>query len=213
MAGSAAVAAPPEAPLAGPAAMDEITGLRPLGQIKDSFIVASGDEALWIVDQHVAHERILFEKTLRRRAAGRSEAQRLLTPHVLQLAPAQQAALETIRAELEANGFEIEPFGPRTVAVKAAPAGISATEVEQMLRELLDGLDTSHCSPLDDARSRVAASIACHAAIKINTPLDGGKMQWLLDELARTEAPMSCPHGRPVMLKYPLREILKAFHR
>jgi len=97
--------------------------------------------------------------------------------------------------------------------VKAAPAGISAAEIDQMLRELLDGTEETHCTSLDDARSRVAATIACHAAIKVNMPLDHRKMQWLLDELARTELPMSFPHGRPVLLKYSMREILKAFHR
>jgi len=197
----------------GPAGGPDLAGLRPLGQLRESFIVAAGDDALWIIDQHVAHERILFEKTLRQRSAGCVEGQHLLMPLVIQLAPAQQAALDDIRGELEANGFEIEPFGRRTIAVKSAPAGIAAAEIEKMLHELLDGIDATHVSPLADARSRVAASIACHAAIKVNMPLDAAKMQWLLDELARTEAPMSCPHGRPVVLKYELREILKAFHR
>ena len=192
---------------------DELAGLRPLGQLQQSFIVAASDDGLWIVDQHVAHERVLFEKTVRDRSAGRRQVQQLLMPLVLQLTPAQQATLEQLGKELEANGFEIEPFGPRTVAVKGAPAGIAAQELDKMLRDLLDGLEASHVSPLEDARGRVAASIACHAAIKINTPLDQAKMQWLLDALARTEAPMSCPHGRPVVLKYSLREILKAFHR
>ncbi len=195
------------------AILNELAGLRPLGQIKESFIVAASEDALWIIDQHVAHERVLFEKTLRDRAAGRAQGQQLLMPLVIQLTPQQQAALEEIRAELEANGFAIEPFGRRTVAVKSAPAGIPAQEIEKMLHELLDGLESTHSRPLDDARRRVAASIACHAAIKVNMPLDPKKMQWLLDELARTEAPMSCPHGRPVLLKYSLKEILRAFHR
>jgi len=219
--GSAASQPAPEAreetampvPSALPPGAEELAALRPLGQLKESFIVAATEDALWIIDQHVAHERVLFEKTLRQRAAGRSQGQRLLMPQVIQLTPAQQATLEEIRAELEANSFEIEPFGQRTIAVKTAPAGIRAEDIEKMLRDLLDGLDTAHVATLDNARGRVAASIACHAAIKINTPLDAKKMQWLIDELARTEAPMSCPHGRPVVLKYSLREILKAFHR
>ena len=211
----AAHTAPAEAPAAEPSstATDELVGLRPLGQLQQSFIVAASEEGLWIIDQHVAHERVLFEKTLRDRAAGRQQVQRLLMPLVIQLTPAQQATLEQMHPELEANGFEIDPFGQRTVAVKAAPAGLPPQELDQMLRDLLDGLETAHVSTLEDARSRVAASIACHAAIKINTPLDQTKVQWLLDELARTEAPMSCPHGRPVVLKYSMREILKAFHR
>ena len=191
-----------------------LTTLRPLGQIRHSFILAVNDEGLWIIDQHVAHERVLFEKVLRQRASLAVESQRLLMPLIVELTPAQQAIFAEICDELRANGFEVEPFGARTIAVKTAPAGLDAAQVEPMLQELLDQLQREEQSlNLEIARRRIAASIACHAAIKVNTPLEQNKMEWLLRELARTECPMSCPHGRPVVLRYSLQEIQKAFKR
>ena len=112
------------------------------------------------------------------------------------------------------NGFELEPFGSRTVAVKTAPAGVDASEIERMLVELLDHWEREEqATNLEKARGRIAASIACHAAIKVNTPLTPDKMEWLLRELAKTECPMTCPHGRPVVLRYSLRDIQRAFKR
>jgi len=191
-----------------------LADLRPLGQIHESFIVAAGRDGLWIIDQHVAHERILFEKILKQRAAGRVEAQRLLTPLVLQLTLAQQADYDRIAGELEAIGFETEPFGQRTIAVKAAPAGVGAAEVEKVIFEILEIAERElRRASLDDLRRSIAASIACQAAIKVNMRLDQGKMEWLLKSLAATECPMSCPHGRPIALRYSLRDILRGFHR
>jgi DNA mismatch repair protein MutL len=188
--------------------------LRPLGQIKDSFIVAAGPDGLWIIDQHVAHERILFERVLRQRNRGEIESQRLLIPIILNLKPDQEIVFAQIEQEFRANGFDIEPFGRRTIAVKACPAGLSPREVEALVQEILDTPEKELRElSLGDLHRRVAATIACHAAIKVNTTLDADKMQWLLAELAKTECPMSCPHGRPIALKYSLREILKAFHR
>ena len=188
--------------------------LTPLGQLRDSFILAVNDEGLWIIDQHVAHERVLFERVLRQRAAERVERQQLLMPLIVELTPSRQAIFSEISDELRRNGFEVEPFGSRTIAVKASPAGVDASDVERMLHELLDEVDReSQAINLERVRTRIAASIACHAAIKVNTPLDTNKMEWLLKELARTECPMSCPHGRPVLLRYSLRDIQKAFKR
>jgi DNA mismatch repair protein MutL len=195
----------------GPAA---IASLKPLGQVRDSFILAVAEDGLWIVDQHVAHERVLFERVLRQRAAERVEGQRLLMPLIVELTPAQQAVFHEIADELRANGFEVEPFGSRTLAVKTAPAGVDASDIERLLNELLEGWEREEQAVnLEKLRTRIAASIACHAAIKVNTPLDAKKMEWLLSELARTECPFSCPHGRPVLLRYSLEEIQKAFKR
>ncbi|HYA24995.1 MAG TPA: DNA mismatch repair endonuclease MutL [Terriglobales bacterium] len=188
--------------------------LRPLGQIRESFILAVNHEGLWIIDQHVAHERVLFERILKQRAAQKVESQRLLMPLVLELTPAQQAVFAEISEELNHNGFEAEPFGTRSVAVKVAPAGVDATQVEHMLHELLDQLAREEQAVnLEKVRSRIVASIACHAAIKVNMPLEQNKMEWLLAELAKTECPMSCPHGRPVVLRYSMKDIQKAFKR
>ncbi|PWU01970.1 MAG: DNA mismatch repair protein MutL [Terriglobia bacterium] len=191
-----------------------LSELRPLGQIHESFIIAAGRDGLWIIDQHVAHERILFEQVLKQRAAGRVEMQRLLMPLILQLTPEQQIDYARIAEELHASGFDTEPFGNRTIAVKAAPAAVSPADLEKILFEILEITETElRGASLDDFRRGICASIACRAAIKINTRLDHTKMEWLLRALAATDCPMSCPHGRPIALHYPTREILKAFHR
>jgi DNA mismatch repair protein MutL len=205
------VADEPEAPSdLGPS----LVSLKPLGQIRESFILAVNHEGLWIVDQHVAHERILFEKILKQRAVQKVEGQRLLMPLVLELTPAQQTVFAAICEELNQNGFEAEPFGTRSFAVKVAPAGVDATQVEHMLHELLDQFaQEDQALNMEKVRARVAASIACHAAIKVNMALEQNKMEWLLAELARTECPMTCPHGRPVVLRYSMKDIQKAFKR
>jgi len=191
-----------------------LSTLKPLGQIRNSFILAVNDDGLWIVDQHVAHERVLFERVLKQREAQRVESQRLLMPIVLELSPAQQAVFAEISEELQHNGFEAEPFGARSVAVKVAPAGVDAAAIEHLLQELLDQFSREEQSlNLEKIRARIAASIACHAAIKVNMPLEQNKMEWLLAELAKTDHPMSCPHGRPVVLRYSVKDIQKAFKR
>ncbi len=191
-----------------------LADLRPLGQIHESFIIAAGREGLWIIDQHVAHERILFERVLEQRAAGRVEVQQLLMPLVLQLTAGQQIEYARIADELRATGFDTEPFGNRTIAVKAAPAAVGPADLERVIYEILEIAEAElRGRSMDDLRRAVAASIACRAAIKINTRLDQAKMDWLLASLARTECPMSCPHGRPIALKYSMRDILKGFHR
>jgi DNA mismatch repair protein MutL len=188
--------------------------LHPLGQIRNSFILAVNEDGLWIVDQHVAHERVLFERVLKQRAMLKVESQRLLMPIVIELTPAQQVVFAEIAGELTHNGFEAEPFGARSVAVKVAPAGVDAAAVEKMLHELLDQISREEQSlNLEKIRGRIAASIACHAAIKVNMPLEQNKMEWLLGELAKTEHPMACPHGRPVVLRYSVKEIQRAFKR
>ena len=202
------------ASLPEPDSLDALRDLRSLGQIHDSFIVAAGRDGLWIVDQHVAHERILFEKVLAARGNGHVETQRLLIPPVLSLTPAQQIEYARIAGELESVGFETEPFGNRTIAVKSAPAGLASPDIEQVLFEVLEISERElRKTSLDDLRRGIAASIACRAAIKINTRLEPAKIDWLLRALAATSCPMSCPHGRPIALRYSTRDILRSFHR
>jgi DNA mismatch repair protein MutL len=191
-----------------------LSTLKPLGQLRDSFILAVNEEGLWIVDQHVAHERVLFEKVMRERDTEKVQRQRLLMPLLIDLLPAQMVAFARIAEELERNGFEAEPFGPRTLAVKAAPVGLEGRELEQMLADLLDVEEKAgHVENAEVRQRRIAASIACHAAVKINMPLDKEKIEWLLRELGKTEHPTSCPHGRPIALRYSHKEIEKAFQR
>ena len=194
--------------------LHSLASLKPLGQLRESFILATNEEGLWIIDQHVAHERVLFEKILRERQTERVERQRLLMPMLIDLLPQQMVVFSTLAEELERNGCEAEPFGPHTIAIKAAPSGLSGSELERMILEVLEQPGASAQSDnLEAARTRIAASIACHAAIKVNMPLDPARMEWLLSELAKTDHPTSCPHGRPIALRYSWKDIQRAFQR
>jgi DNA mismatch repair protein MutL len=194
--------------------LNSLASLKPLGQLRESFILAVNDEGLWIIDQHVAHERVLFEKVLRDREVEKVQRQQMLMPMLIDLLPEQMIVFARIAAELERNGFEAEPFGPRTIAIKAAPVGLEGRQLERMLTEVLEQTERETQSEnLEAARTRIAASIACHAAIKINTRLDPRRMEWLLAELAKTEHPTSCPHGRPIALRYSWKDIQRAFQR
>ncbi len=200
------------------ATLNRLGSLRPLGQLRDSFILASGEDGLWIIDQHVAHERILFEKILRDRQVEQVQRQRLLMPLLVELKPAQMVVFARIAEELERSGFEVEPFGPQTLAVKAGPVGLEGAVLEHTLAEVIDqaAADSDEAPQNDrliEVRRRIAASIACHSAIKINTALDPARMEWLLLELAKTSHPTSCPHGRPIALLYTWKEIQRAFQR
>jgi DNA mismatch repair protein MutL len=193
---------------------DQIADLKPLGQVSFSFIVAVNGQGLWIVDQHVAHERVLFEQHLEARRSGKVESQRMLMPMVVELSPRQIVTYENIAEELAANGFEVEPMGPRSFAIQSMPAGIISSDAEKLLTEILDGIERESAAiSIESLQAKIAASTACHAAIKINMPLDQTKMEWLLGALAKTDCPMSCPHGRPVVLRYSVKEIERAFHR
>jgi DNA mismatch repair protein MutL len=198
--------------------LNQLGSLRPLGQLRESFILATGDGGLWIIDQHVAHERILFEKILKDRQVEKVQRQRLLMPLLVELKASQMVVFACIAEELEHNGFDVEPFGPQTLAVKSAPIGLEGAALERMLAEVIeqssaDSDEPSHNNDLKYLSTRIAASIACHSAIKINTPLDSIRMEWLLSELAKTSHPTSCPHGRPIALLYSWKEIQRAFHR
>jgi DNA mismatch repair protein MutL len=198
--------------------LNRLGSLKPIGQLRESFILAAGDDGLWIIDQHVAHERVLFEKILRDRQVERVQRQRLLMPLLVELKPEQMVVFAGIAEELEQNGFEVEPFGPQTLAVKAAPVGLEGAELERTLAEVIEqsSADTDkplHNEGLGRIRTRIAASIACHSAIKVNTALDLNRIEWLLLELGKTSHPTSCPHGRPIALLHTWNEIQRAFHR
>jgi DNA mismatch repair protein MutL len=198
--------------------LNQLGSLKALGQLRESFILATGEDGLWIIDQHVAHERVLFEKILRDRTVENRQHQRLLMPMLVELKPWQMVVFAEIADELERNGFEVEPFGPQTLAVKAAPVGLEGARLERMLTEVIEqsspgAEQDARNEDLRTLKTRIAASIACHSAIKVNTPLDPARMEWLLLELAKTQYPTSCPHGRPIALLYSWKEIQRAFHR
>jgi DNA mismatch repair protein MutL len=188
--------------------------LVPLGQFRDTFIIAVDDEGIAIVDQHVAHERVLFERTMERLTRGRLESQRLLHPLVVELAADAHQALEAHTADLERLGFEVEPFGGGTVRVSAVPAVLGLADADTTVRALaqdLEGMDRG--APVDRALRQIAATVACHAAVKANDRLTYEKMVHIIEELRATAYSTICPHGRPVMLRLTRREIEKNFHR
>ena len=188
--------------------------IRPLGQLDESFIIATDDEGLLLIDQHVAHERVLFDKYRALEAERRSESQQLLVPETFDLTPAQAAVFDQLAPELENYGFELMRLSGRTVAIKATPADLPASEARNMLAELLDTVDSEKKNTARETlRDEIAASLACHAAIKVNMPLAPEKMRWLIDRLLQTSSPTTCPHGRPVILRLKTRDILKGFHR
>jgi DNA mismatch repair protein MutL len=195
-------------------AVDLVRPMVPLGQLRDTFIIAIDSEGLLVVDQHVAHERILYEQVLERLTTKELESQRLLTPLVLDLSPAQVEALGTRGADLRRLGFEVEPFGERTIHVAAVPAIVKVEAAAATIRALADDLDgRDRGAPIETAIKHLAATIACHAAVKAHDPLSIEKMQYLLDELRRTAYSTICPHGRPVLLRLTRREIERAFDR
>jgi DNA mismatch repair protein MutL len=166
------------------------------------------------VDQHVAHERVLFEQHLEARRAGKVESQRTLMPLILELSPRQLVIYEKITEELTANGFEVEPMGPRSVAIQSVPAGVATSDAEKLLTEILDGIERENAAiSIETLQAKIAASTACHAAIKVNMPLDQTKWNGCSQRLAKTDCPMACPHGRPVVLRYSVKEIERAFQR
>jgi DNA mismatch repair ATPase MutL len=188
--------------------------IRPLGQLDESFIIATDNEGLLLIDQHVAHERVLFDKYRALESARMPESQQLLIPETFDLTPAQAAVFDALAAELENYGFELMRLSGRTVAIKAGPADLPAGEARNMLAELLDTVDAEKKgSARETLRADIAASLACHAAIKVNMPLTREKMVWLIDRLLKTSSPTTCPHGRPVILRLATRDILKGFHR
>jgi len=188
--------------------------IRPLGQLNESFIIATDDEGLLLIDQHVAHERVLFDKYRALEAERRTDSQQMLVPETFDLTPAQAAVFDDLLPELEKYGFELMRLSGRTVAIRAVPADLPSNEARNMLFELLETVDAEKKTTAPETmRDEIAASLACHAAIKVNMPLAPEKMRWLIDRLLQTSSPTTCPHGRPVILRLRTRDILKGFHR
>jgi DNA mismatch repair protein MutL len=188
--------------------------IRPLAQLHDSFIIAVDDEGLLLIDQHVAHERILFDKFRRKETDRAVESQNLLLPETVDLTPAQSQAFEIVEEELSSIGFGLMRLSGRTVAIKSIPTDLPAAEVRNLFAEILDNIDLEkRGSGKATVRDDVAASLACRAAVKINMKLTPEKMHWLIDKLLTTSSPTTCPHGRPVILRLSMKDIERGFHR
>ncbi|HKA22471.1 MAG TPA: DNA mismatch repair endonuclease MutL [Blastocatellia bacterium] len=189
-------------------------GIKPLGQIRDSYIVATDDEGLLLVDQHVAHERVLFEQFRDERLARSAGLQPLLIPATLDLNPSEAEAFSIVEDELAKMGIETIRLSGRTIAITTAPAGLASSDVLAVVREVFTVVERERRnSTVERIRDGIAAELACKAAIKVNMPLTSEKMQWLIDELMKTNNPMTCPHGRPIMMRMGLRDIERGFKR
>jgi DNA mismatch repair protein MutL len=188
--------------------------IQPLGQMDDSYIIATDDAGLLLIDQHIAHERILFNRYRRREDSRPPEAQRLLLPETFDLTPAQAAVFDNVQGELETCGFELMRLSGRTVAIKAAPADLPATEARALLAEILDTIERERRgSARQDWRDHIAAKLACRAAVKAHTKLAPEKLRWLIDNLLATDAPATGPHGRPGIMRLSTKDIEKGLQR
>jgi DNA mismatch repair protein MutL len=194
--------------------MLSVSKIKPLAQMHDSFIIAVDDDGLLLVDQHVAHERILFDKYRSSETERNIESQNLLLPETLDLSPAQSEAFHLIENDLESLGFGVMKLSGRTIAIKSIPTDLPASEARNLFAEILDTVEMEKKgSPKSTLRDDIAASLACKAAVKINMKLTHEKMQWLIDKLLLTSSPTTCPHGRPVILRLSMKDIERGFHR
>ncbi|MCJ7831716.1 MAG: DNA mismatch repair endonuclease MutL, partial [Dehalococcoidia bacterium] len=182
----------------GPSPLRQLPVLRALGQVGMTYVVAEGPEGLYLVDQHAAHERILFERFLSHRDASAAERQALLEPLPVELTPRQQALVEEMAEALEEQGFSLEPFGERAYLVRAVPAALGEKDVAQAVLRFLDLVEREDA--VSDRRERVAISLACHSAIRAGQALNPEEMRELLRQLEETQMPRTCPHGRPTMI-------------
>lgn len=188
--------------------------IRPVAQLHDSFIIAVDDEGLLLIDQHVAHERILFDKFRTSETERGIESQNLLLPETIDLTPAQAEAFQLIENDLASLGFGMMRLSGRTIAIKSVPTDLPASEARNLFAEILDTIDPEkRGSAKSSMRNDIAASLACKAAVKINMKLSPEKMQWLIDRLLITTSPTTCPHGRPVILRLSMKDIERGFHR
>jgi len=195
--------------------LEEQDAPRYLGQILDSYLIAMDRDGVMLIDQHAAHERVLFERYLEDAEQNRVEVQQLLFPLTLELSPAEATLVEIEAEEFNRLGFRIAPFGDRTVRIDGIPAVVGEVQTEAFFRELLGeaGSASSASSEVAALRRRLITNAACQAAIKINHPLADGAARGLLSDLSRLRSPTTCPHGRPLIFRVTLDEIERAFKR
>lgn len=194
------------APAPGPAAVP----LRPLGQVLDGYLVAEGPDGLVLVDQHAAHERVLYNRFLARLRGAPGPSQALLLPHAVEVEAGQAAVAADHRDRLRSIGFEVEDFGPRTLRVLAAPVETALERIDEALLDLLSALGGARG---DDRLERAAASIACHSAVRFGDAMALAEQRRLLEDLERAEDAITCPHGRPTRLELSAQELRRHFRR
>jgi len=184
---------------------------RVLGQVQDTFVVSASDDEVFFLDQHVAHERVIFEGLRRELDSGKSASQALLFPEPLDLPPGARAVLERWRAPLERLGFAIEGFGGDAIVVRAVPALLKGDEPKRLIEAAVDEFAGPKAG--EPALERALAFVACRAAVKANTPLAREEMERLVTELGASETPYFCPHGRPIVSRVSLGDIRRELKR
>ncbi len=188
--------------------------IMPIAQLHESFIIAVDDEGILLIDQHVAHERILFDKFRQKETDRPIESQNLLLPETVDLTPAQAEAFRLVEDDLADLGFGLMQLSGRTVAIKSIPTDLPPAEARNLFAEILDAIELEKRGGAKATlRDNIAASLACKAAVKINMKLTPEKMHWLIDRLLLTSSPTTCPHGRPVILRLTMKDIERGFHR
>jgi DNA mismatch repair protein MutL len=189
--------------------------LRVVGQVHDTYLVCEAEGGLVLIDQHAAHERILFEELSRAAAAGKPASQKLLLPETLELGYRESHALNEVLPDLNALGLEIEPFGGHTFVVKAVPALLGEGEVKPLVVEIAESLaaDEGASDGLKSALDRCRMLMACHGALRAHQRMDARQMADLLKRLDGCENPSHCPHGRPTWIRWELAELEKEFKR
>ena len=184
--------------------------LRVIGQVLSAYIVAEGPDGVYLIDQHAAHERVLFEKVKQQGSQRETEVQGLLEPATFEVEPRQDGVLKSCCEDLAAFGFSIEPFGNRTYLVRAVPHLLSGKDWAGMLRELLDSLSGDGRS---DWEEKVAISIACHSAVRSGQTLTDDEMRELVRLLEQAANPHTCPHGRPAIIHLSAGQLAREFGR
>jgi len=184
---------------------------RVLGQVQDTFVVSASDEEVFFLDQHVAHERVLFERLQRDLREGTPAAQTLLFAEPLELPPASCALLDRWRGPLERLGFAFEGLGTATIVVRAVPALLKGNEPRRLIEAAIDEFGGPGVG--EPTLDRALAFVACRAAVKANMPLAREEMERLVVELSSTETPYFCPHGRPIVSRVSLHDIRRELKR
>ena len=194
--------------------LDDRLPLATLAQFRDSYILAAAPDGLLIVDQHAAHERVLYERLLRDSLARRVERQRLLLPLTVEVTAAQRAVLEEASETLESLGFTVAAFGEAVLRIDEVPAVLPVEDLEHLVGELLDEfLEWRKMEGVDRLRHLIASTAACHAAVTARHPLQNEEMERIVADLMLAESPMTCPHGRPVLLRVTLDQLEREFRR
>jgi DNA mismatch repair protein MutL len=189
----------------------ELPVLRVLGQLVNTYIIAEGPDGLYLIDQHAAHERILYDRILAQWTQKEVEVQGLLQPITIELSPREEETLRASKEFLAEFGFTIEPFGNRSYVIRAIPALMAKANIIEIISALLDNL-ASKQSP-NPWEEKIAQSLACHGAIRAGQQLSNEEMRELIKQLEQTKQPRACPHGRPTMIHLSSHQLEKEFGR